>query len=261
MADDNLQYEFKTVRTIRGAETRTSAKWQKEGWEFVSQERGAVRTEMTFRRPTRKVSRRLTALAGGAVVVLLATVITVGALQEGGDDAVANPPASPVETEASPGGQTPVPSATDASPDTSAPAITETAVPVEETALTVENSPELAALLALPDYCDSSIADFAAKYQGRTIEFDGNISAMNLHENYDTRYDLLIGAGDFSETSAIGPAFQFRDVNLTFDLHLTGDDRPETIGARDNLRITAQVNKYEDAKCLFLLEPIRTEAR
>ena len=50
MADGDAQYEFKDVRAIRGTEGRAIAKWQKDGWEFVSQRQGTLRTEMTFRR-------------------------------------------------------------------------------------------------------------------------------------------------------------------------------------------------------------------
>jgi hypothetical protein len=47
---------------------------------------------------------------------------------------------------------------------------------------------------------------------------------MNNHEGYTTRYDILITYGDYSEThSNGGPSFQFRDVNITSDLNLTGD--------------------------------------
>lgn len=46
-----LKYETKSVKTVRGMEARTRAKEEKEGWEFVSQTQGTVRSEMIFRRP------------------------------------------------------------------------------------------------------------------------------------------------------------------------------------------------------------------
>lgn len=45
MADDDMKYELKTVRTIRGTEARTTAKWQKDGWELVTQSQGALQTQ------------------------------------------------------------------------------------------------------------------------------------------------------------------------------------------------------------------------
>src|SRR5699024_1525973 len=99
--------------------------------------------------------------------------------------------------------------------------------------LTVDNSADLARILQEPDSCSQSVANFATEYASRTIAFDGHIAAMNNHGDYDTRYDILIGSGDFSETTGSGPAFQFRDVNIVSDLHLTGPNIPDTLGAQD----------------------------
>ena len=49
-ADDNVQHEFKTVQALRGRESSAKAKWQAQGWEFVSEDRGTLRTELNFRR-------------------------------------------------------------------------------------------------------------------------------------------------------------------------------------------------------------------
>ena len=49
-ADDNVQYEFKSVQALRGRENSAKAKWQNQGWEFVSENRGTLRTELNFRR-------------------------------------------------------------------------------------------------------------------------------------------------------------------------------------------------------------------
>jgi hypothetical protein len=49
-ADDTVQHEFKSVQALRGRESSAKAKWQNQGWEFVSENRGALRTELNFRR-------------------------------------------------------------------------------------------------------------------------------------------------------------------------------------------------------------------
>lgn len=49
-ADGNVQYEFKSVQTLRGRESSAKAKWQDQDWEFVSENRGTLRTELNFRR-------------------------------------------------------------------------------------------------------------------------------------------------------------------------------------------------------------------
>ena len=154
---------------------------------------------------------------------------------------------------------TQLPDATTAATATTTTAVTATTT-VQAEHLTVENSADLAALLAEPDYCADRIAAFASTYRGRIIEFDGNIAAMNRHGDYETRFDVLVYAGDYSETVAIGPAFQFRDVNY-YDLHLTGPNVPDSVGQGINLRITAEVGEYETSSCLFLLKPVSTEVR
>jgi len=83
---------------------------------------------------------------------------------------------------------------------------------------------------------------------------------MNNHGNYKTRYDILVSAGDDSESSAIGPAFQFQDVGI-FELHLTGSNIPDHVGKGDNLHIVAQVEDFNSTQCLFFLKPVSTEVR
>src|SRR3954468_6807167 len=49
-ADGNVPYELKCMQVLRGRETSAKAKWQNRGWEFVSENRGTLRTELNFRR-------------------------------------------------------------------------------------------------------------------------------------------------------------------------------------------------------------------
>jgi len=126
--------------------------------------------------------------------------------------------------------------------------------------LTVDNSEDLASLLAVKDSLDQSVSEFAKKYSGRNIEFNGNIANMMKHEDSKTRFDILIYVGDYSETTAIGPSFKFKDVNIS-DLHLTGSKIPEYIEEGQNFRIITKVEKYEENAGLFLLKPISTETR
>lgn len=156
----------------------------------------------------------------------------------------------------------------DAATTTTAPettTTTTTTTPTTTTAevlenLTVENSPELAAILVSPDYCSDSIAAFASDFGGRTIEFDGSIATMNNHEGRDTRYDILVVPGDYSETSQTGPMFQFRDVGV-LDLNLTGANIPEYVQAGNRFHFTAEVLEYQGGPCLFQLRPVATQVR
>jgi hypothetical protein len=126
--------------------------------------------------------------------------------------------------------------------------------------LTAKNNKDLANLLAVKNEFDPIISEFAKKYAGNTIEFNGNIAHMMSHENYKTRYDFLIYAGDYSKTPAIGPNFKFEDVNVS-DLHLTGSKIPENIEVGQNIHIIAKVIKYNEEQELFFLMPISTEIR
>lgn len=247
--DTEVTYETRTVRAIRGMESRTIKKWEDDGWEFVSQAPGKVQTEITFRRP-KPQSRRLLWIVGGGVLVL-ATIIAFGVIGEKNAAPAESANAVPSETAAAPSEQ-PSPESTDATPTPSP--------EPRDVVLTSENSPELAAVLAGTDTCAPDVAAFAAAHSGQTIAFPGSIGAMGPHGGAKTRYDILVGAGDFSETSSPGPAFQFRDVNTTNNLHWVGAV-PDTIGVGTNLSVTAKVDRYEERSCLFLLEPVTTAVR
>lgn len=246
---DGTKYDINTVRTIRGTESLIRSKWEKDGWEFVSQEQGKLRTEMTFRKAKTPVSWKPFAIIGG-VLAILAIIIGVNVAlssDEKGDD--------PVATESP--SSTPV-AAPERAPDaTTAP---EPSEPPAPSVLTATNNADLAALLTGPQD-GPSVEAFATKYEGQTIEFDGAIGAMNSHDGYTTRYDILISVGDYSETQSFGgPNFQFRDVNVTNDLNLTGDV-PDSIGVGNNLHVVARVGAYESDSTLFLLDPVATQVR
>ncbi|MBM7280651.1 DUF4839 domain-containing protein [Gordonia rubripertincta] len=247
--DAEVTYETKTIRAVRGMESRTIRKWEADGWEFVSQSPGKVQAEITFRRPKPK-SRRLLWIVGGAVLVLvLAIFIVVGVVSERNAAPADSANAAPSKTTAEPSRQS--------SSDATSSAPSRSSNP-DDVVLTPENSPELAAVLALTDYCSPRIAAFAAAHSGQTIEFPGSIGAMALHGDAKTRYDIHINAGD--DASAPGPAFQFRDENTINDLHWVGPV-PATIGVGTNLSITAEVDRYEEQSCRFLLEPVATSIR
>lgn len=259
MADEEAEYEYQSTRAIRGTEARTVAKRQKEGWELVTQSQGKLQTEMTFRRLKPKTPWRLLAL-GGAVLAILAIIITIGAVVSDDDSPdVATSPTGAVVTPSEQPSKEPSPS--EPSPSESRTSDPSPSEPAAQEPLTVDNNADLAALLTGP--ADGpAVEGFATKYRGSLIEFDGSIGAMNLHGDNQTRYDILISYGDYSETtSSGGPNFQFRDVNTTTDLHLTGNNIPDTIGVGDNLHVVARVGQFESNTLLFLIEPVSTEFR
>ena len=252
MTEESRAFETKSVRAIRGREDKTISKWEGEGWELVSRTPGTLQTELHFRRQKPKSRTLLYGLAAGAVAVVLAVIIGIGVATEGdGDEATAVP-----ETAAPAAATSLAVDETTTSEEVSDADAAGTGLAV----LTIDSSDDLRQLLVLTDYCDRSIGDSAAESGGRVRGFDASIGAMGPHDGASTRYDVLISAGDFSETEAPGPAFQFRDVNLTSDLHYAGEV-PETIGVGTNLHVTAKVVEFEKSSCLFLLEPVETTFR
>ena len=266
---DDARYEFTSVQAIRGSEAKTIAKWEKDGWELDSRSQGLLRTEMTFRRvkPTTLGSRiraafgrleptmQRTLLAASAAVALLVIVVgVVVGMQRGDGDSPSN--ASATEAAAGPSWRA-LRGPGAGSDKLRIPSHD----PAAEETLTVENNEQLAALVASKNPSVAEVGAFAAEYRGRTIEFDGNIAYMNNHGGYTTRYDLLINAGDFSPTTSSGPNFQFQDVNITSDLHLTGSNVPDTIGTGNNLRIVARVGDYNSTQELLFLKPVSTQVR
>ncbi|MGO4186379.1 DUF4839 domain-containing protein [Pseudarthrobacter sp. TAF60_1] len=261
MAGDDASYEIKSVQTVRGMEARTMAKWEKEGWEFVTQsQEPLLRTKLTFRRLKPKRPRYLLPAAAGALL-LIGIIVAVGVAQEGDDTPEANTPptnAAVVQSEQPSNKPSEKPSQTT---EPSAPATPTPLASTAEQTLTVQNNAELAALLTATDLDYDRIEGFATKYKGRTIEFDGNIADMNNHGDYKTRYDILIGAGNYSATSMPGPNFQFKDVNIVSDLHLTGSNIPDGLGKGNNLHIIARVEGFNRTQGLFFLKPVSTSVR
>lgn len=122
--------------------------------------------------------------------------------------------------------------------------------------LTVDNCPELADILSNKAENDPSYAAFATKYKGRIIEFDGRIDYCTKHENYSTRFDYLVSAGDYDPDHQIGPAFKFDNVSYS-DLHTSLD----TVSVGLNVHIVAEVVSYNSSSCLFSLEPVSITGR
>src|SRR3954467_2299842 len=99
---DDVQFEFKSVQALRGRESSAKAKWQNQGWEFVSENRGTLRTELNFRRGKPKTvgahllsvvatfrgmqpNTRLVLVASCALILVASIIGIAAAAQSGGD--------------------------------------------------------------------------------------------------------------------------------------------------------------------------------
>lgn len=253
---DDVRYEYKSVQAVRGLESRSIAKARAEGgWELVDQTQGTLRTTLKFRRVKPETSlakvwrvfrglapaKQRGVAAGLAVLLLLAAVgIGTSAAREKSDSQL-------TESAAINGKSAPTPT----------PTLAEEADQV----ITAENNKDFATLLAATDYCDPSMAQFAATYKGRKIEFDGSIANMQHHADYKTLYDILVAPGDAGPKTTVGPAFKYDNVNM-FGLKFTGPSVPSTVAEGDRFRFTAEVGEYKPIQgCLFFLTPVSTAVR
>ena len=121
---------------------------------------------------------------------------------------------------------------------------------VSDEILTINNCEELANMLSNKADIDESYLNFASNYHGRIIEFDGNIAHLMNYKNYNTRYDILVYAGDFSSDSVRGPAFKFENVNTT-DLGLDTLFLESQIEVGKNVRIVAEVDEFDNESGIF----------
>ncbi|MCG5456328.1 DUF4839 domain-containing protein [Micromonospora sp. PSH03] len=239
---DEIMYEYKTVRPVRGTDGWVISKMQKDGWELVQQAPGTLRSTVDFRRP-KKPQPWLLIGAAAAVLVILAVVIGAASALSGGDEKKDESDKSTAAVSEKPSA-TPAPTAVES-------AATEVITP--------QNNPEFAALLKA-DSCDDANLAFATRHEGKTVAFNGSIVNMVPHGDYDTRYDFLLGPGDKGPNTAVGPAFKYEDVNI-LDLKLTGKQIPATVGEGDTFRFVAEVGEFKPAQCLFFLDPVSTEVR
>jgi hypothetical protein len=238
---DEIKYEYKTVRTVRGTDGLVISRMQKDGWEFVEQAQGTLRSTLNFRRPKKPQPWFLIG-AAAVVVVIAAIVIGVGA-------ALSDEGEKKTESDKTAAAASEKPSAAPAP----------TAVRAAAEVITPQNNPEFAALLKA-DNCNDANLDFATKHAGQIVAFNGSIVNMARHGDDDTRYDFLLGPGDKGPNTTVGPAFKYEDVNI-LDLRLAGKEIPATVGEGDKFRFVAKVGEFNADQCLFLLDPVSTEVR
>lgn len=145
------------------------------------------------------------------------------------------------------------------------PSTEETNPPVSDpvgTILTVKNCEALASMLAIKAEIDPAYSEFAKTYENQLIEFDGCITYLVNHEDYDTRYDILISAGDYVDenTANPGPIFKLEDVGV-YDLGISDLYLPDFVSVGSNIKIRAEVGGFNTNTGIFELDPISIENR
>lgn len=126
--------------------------------------------------------------------------------------------------------------------------------------LTINSCEELSNMLSDKTDAYELYSNFASKYQGRIIEFDGYIANLMKHGSYKTRYDILVYVGDSSDEYVGGPSFKFENVNAS-DLDLDTLYLESQIEVGKNVRIVAEVEEFNNNSGLFFLDPISVTER
>lgn len=240
MANDAVRFETEEVKVIRGLEPKKISEYEKDGWELVSQDRGKLRTTLTFRRPKKPISKK-TILGGMALLLVGVVGITFAILSEDKEPASQNS-GTQVTEEAKPE-ETPA---------------EEPAAEVDQI-LTVENNKDFATLLSNSNENTYDFWDeFYKKYKGRTIEFDGNIALMEKNPDYKYTYDVLIEAGQYSETTSIGAPFRALRVVVPFGWKKTNQD--DVIVQGTNVHVVATIWDYNEGQT-FDIKLVSTTVR
>ena len=101
----------------------------------------------------------------------------------------------------------------------------------------------------------NSICDDENGYVGmRVIEFDGSIDFVDKWEGYDTRYELGLSTGDYSETEINGPFIKERNISNTN----LGDGM---IFGKCNVRVKAAIHGYDKEKGWLEITILEMERR
>jgi hypothetical protein len=227
MANQPQKYETQQVKTVRGFEAKKISEMEKDGWELVEQESGKVRTTLSFRRAKKPFSIK-SVIGIAAATIVIVSVIVVGTLNES-KDAPEQESASPAPTQVQPE-QTP-------------------GEPTQESEqpLTVETNEDLAILLSNSNNNTYDFWDeFYLKYKRRLIEFDGNIALMQKNRDFKYTYDVLIEAGDYSETSSVGAPFRALRVVVPFGWKKTNPD--DLIDQGTNVHVVARIWDYSEGQ-------------
>lgn len=156
----------------------------------------------------------------------------------------------------------PASSMPDSSSVASSSASSESIAELQNTNITVDTNEEFSAILTAPSAHDESIKKFVRKYSYSTIEFDGCITYITNHGDYNTRYDLLLSPGDYVDenTQNPGPNFKFEDVGVR-DLGIDDLYLPDFVNIGNNVHVVAKVLEFNQDAGILELDPISVEAR
>ncbi len=90
-------------------------------------------------------------------------------------------------------------------------------------------------------------------YVYQEVEFDGCIIEANLREGYDTRFEMLMTAGDYSEDEINGPYIKVKDI--------AGTKLGNLVFGKCNVKVKATIDKYDSEQGYLIINILEIEAR
>lgn len=87
----------------------------------------------------------------------------------------------------------------------------------------------------------------------REVEFDGCILEATLREGYDTRFEMLMAACDYSETELNGPYIKVEDI--------AGTDLGNLVFGKCNVKVKGKIHGYDIEKGYLEISIDEIEAR
>lgn len=118
---------------------------------------------------------------------------------------------------------------------------------------TVDNCPDMVKFVKA--YDSEFLKEFAEKYRGKTIQFNGAVDIFEKHPKYNTRYTALLRTCDYHPDKVEGPTIKTWDFNIN-------DDRSfSDLEEGNNVIITAKVMDYSENTGLFRVHLEKVESR
>lgn len=135
----------------------------------------------------------------------------------------------------------------------------------ERNPLTSENCPDFARILALTSDETNQFIEFADKYYGQVISFDGYISdsmssSDRFHERYKYYNDWLVSPGDYVDENHVssGPVFKIEYVGRP---DFKDESEAAVASTGSNIKITARVGKFDESAQVLFLDQLEIELR
>lgn len=121
---------------------------------------------------------------------------------------------------------------------------------------------DIANILSKRNPTEIELCDFVNEFKGKTIEFDAYVNNIMTHDNYKTRYDILLMVGDYVNDDHVSPGPIFKIVNAnSHDLGNNSLYLPSFMKYGTNVHVVARVENYNQSSGVVELKSILVKER